>query len=81
MTLREPWVTVFGIGDPRPSKQKGPVSRTFLNGRYWARTSDPQLVDYGKAKSGVVRACSNAGLRAPRWSGLGTLGQGNLTQI
>jgi hypothetical protein len=26
-------------------KEKGPVSGAFLDGRYWARTSDPQLVE------------------------------------
>src|SRR5688572_5221996 len=28
-----------------PGKRKRPVSGTFPSGRYWARTSDPQLVE------------------------------------
>jgi hypothetical protein len=59
------------------------LPQTFYlsHGRHWARTSDPQLVDYGKASSGVVRARSNAGLRTPPRSRSGTVGQENLTQI
>jgi hypothetical protein len=33
--------TFVGITYPR----KGPVSGAFPYGRYWARTSDPQLVE------------------------------------
>jgi hypothetical protein len=28
-----------------PEKKKSLVTRAFLDGRYWARTSDPQLVE------------------------------------
>jgi hypothetical protein len=30
---------------PGPRNKKGPVSGAFPYGRYWARTSDPQLVE------------------------------------
>ena len=29
----------------QPRQRKSPVSRAFRDGRYWARTSDPQLVE------------------------------------
>jgi hypothetical protein len=40
-------VSTTRASTPRPGtgNEKGPVSGTFRGGRYWARTSDPQLVD------------------------------------
>jgi hypothetical protein len=37
--------TIIPLESPSRKNKKGPVSRAFLHGRYWARTSDPQLVE------------------------------------
>jgi hypothetical protein len=37
--------TVIGEPGRRPRKGKAPISGAFMSGRYWARTSDPQLVE------------------------------------
>ncbi len=41
------FLTSFPRRPFRPRNEKPPRLRGFLNGRYWARTSDPQLVELG----------------------------------
>ena len=42
--LRVPYMSLYALKRTSPIK-KPPLLRGFLSGRYWARTSDPQLVE------------------------------------
>jgi hypothetical protein len=49
------------LGAGRAGKEEGPHQQAFLSGRYWARTSDPQLVE----RAGAVAAYGRIGAKTP----------------